>query len=119
MINYPKGTGASGRFVDCIQMHNHPSINVTFSTEDIESACRFGLYEIRAVCPDITFVMRSGKDAWTMEYHANVMKPAYIKAIENVNKSNLMDLEKVQDYDDRVWAEFARILGITYFSYRR
>jgi len=70
--------------------HNHPArwnfaltdprhVDNSFFIDDIRTACRGNLREIRAITPRYRYVMRRPAAGWDKNYFDKIIEPAYIK----------------------------------------
>lgn len=99
-----------------IRTHNHLR-DVSFSTDDMRTACRLEMKESRAVGPNMLFVLRPGTAIWNSVFYEEVFSPAYDRAERFVLENQLEEEDDDGDFIHKTWIEVSRQLGMVYLRY--
>jgi len=121
-------------FKDQIFTHNHPSgakhpvgdmrrIGNSFSINDIVTAIKTDLSEMRAVTPEFTFIMKRPAAGWGK---LEDLKSAYIKADREVSIENMIDINRgittvkkaSTVHYHAIWKKVSKELGYDYSKQR-
>lgn len=116
-----------------ILTHNHPSGwkypesdprhgHSSFSIEDISTACKVNLKEIRAVTPKYRYIMKRPESGWNKKYFDKTLNSSYLKHqtevqaefMKKVNKGTMTLPETKAYYQHEVWSRVSKELNIEY-----
>lgn len=118
-----------------ILTHNHPSGwkypesdprhgHSFFSIEDISTACKVNVKEIRAVTPKYRYIMKRPENGWNKKYFDKTINSSYLKhqkevQAEFMHKVNMgtMTMPEVEAfYQHEVWSRVSKELHIEYIQ---